>query len=328
MFEELDLTRFRGELVAIATGGTSREREISLKTGQAFEKALRARGYDLRVYDVASDLHKLANDQPAVALLGIHGGLGERGALQGFLESLAIPYTGSGVMASALAMDKDRTRIVCKAQGVPVAKGRKLTTFDLERPEDAARAVAEEFNFPLIAKLNDSGSSFGVHLCGDENELREALPRLRPDLTASSSAGVLIESLLEGPEFSVGFFDDQCLGVMEIIAAREFYDFEAKYESGDTIYRLVEDSAICEPLIHFSRLALEAVGCRGVARVDFKGDPRKPGQAMSWDFGMLEVNTIPGMTATSLVPKLAAEKGVSFTDFVEAMVAAARLDDR
>lgn len=321
MIEELNIQRFRSEPVGIATGGESLEREISLKTGAAFEKALVNRGYDVTVYDVPEDLEALAADRPAAVLLGIHGGLGEGGALQGFLESLNIPYTGSGVLASALAMDKHRTRRLCAAEGVPVADAVWCAGSQLHESPRLVERASEEVGFPVVAKLNDAGSSFGVHICEDARQLENALQQLAQHVGDGASSGVLIEQMVEGPEYTVGFFDQECLGVMEIRPAEGFYDVEAKYESEDTEYIVVDDPAICEPLVGWSRTVLDAVGCRGVARVDFKGAVAESGPVV-----MLEVNTIPGMTATSLVPKMAADRGVEFDEFVEAMVAAAKTD--
>ena len=322
MFEEVEMTRFRGQSVGIATGGSSHEREISLQTGRAFEQALASLDYDVTVYDVASDLGQIVGDRPAAMLLGIHGGLGESGALQGFLESLAIPYTGSGVLASALAMDKRRARIVCDAAGIPVARGFGLRQAELSRRPEIIDRAADEVGFPMVAKLNDSGSSFGVYICRNRKSLDDALGRLQDDVGQATSSGVLIEEFIEGPEYTVGFFDDRCLGVVRIRPGEGFYDFEAKYESSDTEYDIVTDLAITEPLEQWSRAAFGELGCRGVARVDFKGEPGSDDPVV-----MLEANTIPGMTATSLVPKMAAHKGVEFADFVEAMLATARLDD-
>lgn len=321
MFNSLDIKRFRDEPVAILTGGTSREREISLKTGQAFEEALRARGYEVEVYDVATDLPRLSAATPSAVLLGIHGGLGERGALQGFLECLKIPYTGSGVLASALAMDKHRTRTICSTAAIPVADG---LWFDADDPDTVAHRVARvdsELGFPVVAKLNDSGSSFGVYICHDGRELTDALKELDRDVEATSSAGILVESFVEGPEYTVGLFGDHCLGVIEIQPGEGFYDFEAKYESNQTGYEIITEASICDPLVAWAKRAFEILGCRGVARIDFKGRPDKQGAV-----AMLEANTIPGMTSTSLVPKMAAHQGMAFEDFVEAMLAAARLD--
>ncbi len=319
MFESLDRSRFRGELVGVATGGTSSEREISLKTGAAFAEALRSLDYDVRVYDVATDLPAILAERPAAMVLGIHGGAGESGVLQGMLELFEIPYTGSGVLASALAMDKARSKIICADAGVPVAAGR---IFRGEELRDEARLVAEigALGFPVVVKLNDSGSSVGVELCRDEGALQSAVATLTRQVSEATTAGLLAEAYLEGPEYSVGFFDDECLGTMQIVPDAEFYDFEAKYESQSTAYHLVTDEDLRGPMEEWARRALRALGCRGVARVDFKGDVVGGGAAM------LEVNTIPGMTATSLVPKLAGHRGMSFEEFVEAMLVSARLE--
>ena len=321
MFEGLDKKRFRDAPVAVLTGGTSREREISLQTGAAFEDALRERDYRVKVYDVATDLPDLSGDRPAVALLGLHGGLGERGALQGYLECLEIPYTGSGVLASALAMDKQRTRTISACAGVPVAQA---LWFDAQSSLNIASGVdqvIDELGLPVVAKLNDSGSSFGVYICRERQDLAEAFRALEEELEASSSSGILVETFIDGPEYTVGLFDDRCLGVIEIQPGQEFYNFKAKYESTQTGYEMIADPDIREPLVQWARQAYQTLGCRGVVRVDFKGQPETSGAAV-----MLEVNTIPGMTSTSLIPKMAAQQGVPFEDFVEAMLVAARLD--
>lgn len=322
MFDSIDTNRFQGVLVGIAAGGVSPEREISLATGAAFEKALKSKGYLVQVYDVATDLLRLAADRPGVVLLGVHGGMGENGVLQGFLESLQIPYTGSGVLASALAMDKKRAKILSAQAGVAVARDLRFTKADFEDLELLKEEIELHFSYPLVAKLNDSGSSHGVYLVHSSEELLESLPALEGDLVDRASSAVIIEEFLQGPEYSVGFFERHCLGTMEIIPGVEFYDFAAKYERQDTKYEPVRDPLISAPLESMAARALDALGCRGVARVDFKGDPR--GDA---PWGMLEVNTIPGMTATSLVPKLARQGGVSFEDFVEAMLVSARTDE-
>ncbi len=320
-FEKEWERRSRDLVVGVLTGGESAEREISLQTGEAFEKALVEVGYDVKVYDVAVDLGDLAADPPDVALLGVHGGLGESGALQGFLESLGVAYTGSGVLASALAMDKTRARELAQASGVPVAPGRSLRSVEGIDIEAQTQQWVDHLGLPMVVKLNDSGSSVGVELCETAAEVKKAIEALGSGMGKAPSAGLLAERFVSGPEFTVGFFDEECLGVMEIEAQAQFYDYEAKYESGTTDYRWVDDEAIAAPLIEWAERTVEALGCRGVCRVDFKGDPRSDAGAV-----MLEVNTIPGMTATSLVPKLAAHQGLAFSDFVEAMVSAARLD--
>lgn len=321
MFKAVDIAKYRGTTVGIATGGTSPERAISLATGKAFQKALTLKGYEAVVYDIATDLDQIASTRPAVMLLGVHGGFGESGVLQGFLESLEIPYTGSGVLASALAMDKKRTKVLAANAGVQVARDRLLRLEELANVEGILEEIEAAFSYPLVAKLNDSGSSYGVYLAQNVGELQHALTALRADLIAGVSAAVIVEEFLEGPEFSVGYFDRECLGTMKIVPQAEFYDYNAKYERTDTVYELIDASEITSVLENMGRLVLDALGCRGVARVDFKGDPLGTSP-----LGMLEVNTIPGMTATSLVPKLAAARGIGFEDFVEVILAGARLD--
>ncbi|RAL23484.1 D-alanine--D-alanine ligase [Lujinxingia litoralis] len=323
MFSELDTTIYRGKAVGIVTGGDSPEREISLKTGAAFEGALRNKGYDVTVYDLATDAGRLFDDAPAAVLIGSHGGLGENGALQGLLECAGIPYAGSGVLASALAMNKARARQAVAEEGVPVAAGKAYSRDQIQALSDAdvvSRIEDSGLSLPLVVKLNDAGSSVGIYLCHSKAELERAVHELRAELSADPASALMVESLIEGPEYTVGFFGDVCLGAIEITAAQTFYDFEAKYRSDQTIYSPIDAGALFNRLEALGRQAVQALGCRGVSRVDFKGD------VTTAQGCFLEVNTIPGMTATSLVPKMAAARGVAFDDFVELMLASARLD--
>ncbi|TXD37536.1 D-alanine--D-alanine ligase [Lujinxingia vulgaris] len=325
MFSELDVTTFRGKPVGVITGGDSPEREISLKTGAAFEQALRARGYEVTVYDLATDVARLVGDKPAAVIIGSHGGLGENGSLQGLLECVGIPYTGSGVLASALAMDKARAREAVADVGVPVARGLALRMGDIGK-SDAREIVSRIENaglqLPIVVKLNDAGSSFGVAICNTSEELQAAVSDLRTHLSDDPASALLVEDYIEGPEYTVGFFGEVCLGAIEITAAKTFYDYEAKYQSQQTRYDALEAGPLHARLEELGRLAYHALGCRGVARVDFKGD------VTTSQGRFLEVNTIPGMTATSLVPKMAAAQGVSFEALVELMLSGARLDRR
>ncbi|TXD39858.1 D-alanine--D-alanine ligase [Lujinxingia vulgaris] len=325
MFSELATTTFRGKPVGVITGGDTPEREVSLKTGAAFENALRARGYDVTVYDLATDVARLVADAPAAVIIGSHGGLGENGALQGLLECVGIPYTGSGVLASALAMDKARARELAADVGVPVARGVALRLSDVAESDDeaiVARILDAGVQLPMVVKLNDAGSSFGVAICTTSEEAHAAIRELRAHLSDDPASALLIEDYIEGPEYTVGFFGDTCLGAIQITAAQGFYDYEAKYQSQQTRYDALEEGALHARLEELGRLAYNALGCRGVARVDFKGD-------VTTEQGrFLEVNTIPGMTATSLVPKMAVARGVPFEELVELMLSGARLDRR
>ncbi|QDG54770.1 D-alanine--D-alanine ligase [Persicimonas caeni] len=316
----VDKTRFRGQKVGVVTGGQSSEREISLKTGRGFAEALRALGYDTEVYDVPGDFARLAQEKPAAVILGLHGGAGENGVLQGYLEALGIPYTGSGVLASALAMDKGRAKAVLRDVDVPTPAGLRLAghgELDFEAIE--AELELEGLELPLVVKPNDEGSSVGVHLCREETELAEAIESLWNREVGEGTQAILIEQFLDGAEYTVGFFDEICLGSIEVTPGEQFYDFKAKYESSETRYETVEEGGLKSRLESIGRDAYNALGCRGVARVDIKAN-RGPDEL---ELYVLEVNTIPGMTATSLVPKLAGSHGISFEDFTEYMLASA-----
>lgn len=306
--------RFRGQPVGVLLGGTSAERDVSLKTGQAFVDALESLGYDVTAYDLPSQLTTLAQDAPAGVLIALHGGFGENGTLQGWLEMNQIAYTGSGVLASALALDKSRSKSVFRDRGVPVARDHYISASGYDA--DRVRNVVSNFGFPVVVKLNASGSSHGVFVCRTVDDLDRALDSIEQDLNPRDPAdGVLIEQFVDGPEYSVGFFDGEFLGAIEIQPAEGFYDFHAKYEANTTQYMPVESGELLERLEEMGRRAYAAIGCRGVARVDLIGSGDK--------LVALEVNTIPGMTATSLVPKMAARRGVPFGDFVELMLSTA-----
>lgn len=318
MLEHIDKTRWRGQKVGVITGGTSSEREISLKTGHGFAEALESLGYDVEVYDVPADLERLAGERPAAVVLGLHGGSGENGVLQGFLDALDIPYTGSGVMASAVAMDKARAKVLFRDAGVPSASGIALAgAGELDFEQVIVELDDAGIDLPLVVKPNAEGSSVGVHLCREETEFAEALDALWGRPVQGGSTSILVEEFLEGPEYTVGFFDSTCLGAIEVVASEDFYDFKAKYESSETRYETIASRDLKSRLERLGREAYKAVGCRGVARVDFKA--RQDGEEA--ELLALEINTIPGMTATSLVPKLAKSHGISFEEFTELMLA-------
>jgi D-alanine-D-alanine ligase len=310
MLNHVETGKFRGRPVGVVLGGDSDEREVSLSTGRALTGALKSLGYDVTVYDVPRDIDRLVADRPAAVLLGLHGGSGENGTFQGFLEALGIPYSGSGVLASALAMDKARAKAILRTADVPTPNS--LFVDDVASAD--AEAIGATLGWPLVAKVNDGGSSVGVFLCHDEAELASALDAL------SATSGVLLEQYIEGEEFTVGFFDHVCLGVIRVDAANEFYDFDAKYDSDQTEYHPVEpEHPLFDRLVSLAETTYETLGCRGVARVDVIARDR--------ELFVLEANTIPGMTATSLIPKMARRLGIEFDVFVERMLDAATTDD-
>ena len=296
--------------VAVLMGGLSAERPVSLWSGAACATALEGQGYRVSRVDVGRDLAQaLAALRPDVAFNALHGRFGEDGVVQGILEMLQIPYTHSGVLASALAMQKDRAKAVMAAAGVPVAEGVTVSRF-----EAAKRHVMPA---PYVIKPVSEGSSVGVIVVhSDRSHPPQELAR------ADWPYGdvVLVERYIPGRELTCAVMADRALGVIDIQpAAGNFYDFESKYAKGGSIHVL--PAKILPNIYHLvQKLALTAhqsLGCRGVSRADFRYDDTPNG---SGEVICLEVNTQPGMTETSLVPELAAHEGIGFGELVRWMV--------
>ena len=293
------MTRF-GK-VAVLLGGVSAEREVSLKSGGAVLAALQRRGVDAHAFDPAGrELAGLKQEGFARVFIALHGGYGENGTLQGALELMGLPYTGSGVLASSLAMDKWRTKLIWQALGLPVP-----ACVRLEADSDFA-AVEKQLGLPLFVKPAREGSSIGISKVKAAGGLRAAW-----QAAAEHDALVLAESFIGGGEYTVAILGNEALPVIKIEPANEFYDYEAKYLRDDTRYLCPcglapqQESAIREQ----ARLAFDAIGGRGWGRVDFLMD--EAGQPY-----FLEVNTAPGMTDHSLVPMAARAAGLSFEDLV------------
>jgi D-alanine-D-alanine ligase len=296
--------------VAVLMGGWSAERAVSLNSGRGCADALEAAGYRVTRVDVARDIAEvLAKLKPDVAFNALHGRVGEDGTIQGVLEVLRIPYTHSGVLASALAMEKDLAKIVMQAAGVPVADG--LT---IDRHEAARRHVLEP---PYVLKPVNEGSSFGVVIV-KQGRTHPPQEVGRPDWPYGDR--LLAEKFVDGLELTCAVMGDRALGVIEIQPVSEsFYGYDAKYAKGGSIHVL---PAKIKPNIYHEvqRLTLaahRALRCRGVSRADFRYDESK---GDSGELVCLEVNTQPGMTETSLVPEIAAHAGVSFGELVSWMV--------
>lgn len=301
--------------VAVLMGGWSSEREVSLNSGKACADALEARGYRVTRIDVKRDIAEaLVRLKPDVALNVTHGRPGEDGMLSAILEVLSIPYTHSGVLASALAMDKAMAKIVMAAAGVPVPEGLKV-----HRLEAAERHLLAT---PYVIKPNAEGSSMGVYIVRDDHE------RPPQELTRSDWAldeTVLVEPYIAGRELTCAVYQGRALAVCEILQGNAFYDYEAKYAAGGSSHVI---PAPIKPNIYdeVRRLTLaahHALGCKGVSRADFRYDDTPGGTGR---LVCLEVNTQPGMTGTSLVPDMAAHEGISFGELVEWMVLDASLD--
>ncbi len=291
--------------VAVLMGGWSAEREVSLRSGKACADALEGEGYRITRVDVARNVAQvLADLKPDVAFNVLHGVPGEDGTIQGVLEVLGIPYTHSGVLSSALAMDKGQARIVMANAGVPVAEGKVVT-----RAEAAKDHVLPR---PYVLKPVAEGSSVGVFIVTEDHR-HPPQELTRPDWNHGEL--LLAERYIPGMELTCAVMGDEALGVIEIESTARFYDYEAKYAPGGSRHIL---PARIKPNIYQKAqiLAVEAhraLGCRGISRADFRFDNREDG---SGELFCLEVNTQPGMTETSLVPELAAYRGMSFGGLV------------
>lgn len=301
--------------VAVLMGGWSAEREISLRSGKACADALERSGYQVSRIDVDRDVAAtLRARKPDVALNVLHGRPGEDGTLQGLLEVLGIPYSHSGVLASALAMKKDIAKSVLNSAGVPVPGGMVAA-----RKDAAKRHLLPP---PYVIKPVAEGSSVGVFI------VREDHKHPPQELTRADWAfgdQILVEPYISGKELTCAVMGDLALGVIEIVPTVKFYDYEAKYAPGGSKHLLPAPIA-ADVYREVQRLALaahRALGCRGVTRSDFRFD-----DSLGAAKGLfcLEVNTQPGMTETSLVPELAAHAGISFEDLVKWMVEDASLD--
>jgi D-alanine-D-alanine ligase len=293
--------------VAVLMGGWSAERDVSLRSGRACADALRRVGYRVTEVDVNREVAAaLAAAKPDIALNVLHGRPGEDGTLQGLLELLGIPYTHSGVMASAVAMRKDYAKTLFRAAGVPVAQD-----VTASRLEAAKRHLMPP---PYVIKPIAEGSSVGVFIV-TETQAHPPQELFRDDWAFGDA--VMIERYIPGKELTCAVLGDRALDVIEIVPATRFYDYEAKYAAGGSKHLLPAPVLpnVYQEVRRLTLAAHNALGCRGVSRADFRYDDRGTGELVC-----LEVNTQPGMTETSLVPELAAYAGITFDELVRWMV--------
>ena len=301
--------------VAVLMGGWSNERPVSLASGKACADAAETAGYRVTRVDVRRDVAEvLARLKPDVALNALHGPFGEDGCIQGILEVLAIPYTHSGVLASALAMDKPKANVVMKAAGIPVAESMLVNRFDAAK----AHVMAP----PYVVKPPAEGSSFGVLI------VKEDTPHPPQELFSEAwryGDTVMVERYVAGHELTCAVLGDRALGVIDILTDDRFYDYEAKYAPGGSRHVLPAEISpnIYQNVRMVALMAHQALGCRGVSRADFRYDDRLEGAE---GLICLEVNTQPGMTATSLVPEMAAHAGMDFGALVKWMIEDASCD--
>ena len=293
-------------------GGLSGEREVSIRSGEAILAALTERGHDACPVFVDRDLDMvLRQARIDVAFLALHGRYGEDGCVQGMLELLGIPYTGSSVLSSALAMNKAKTKEVLRLHNLPTAPGYML---EADSGEDLLEAHGT-FGFPVVVKPVGEGSSLGVSVAHDELEFERAVEE-----AFRFDDQVLIERFVDGREVSVAVLDGRPLGAVEIVPKKSFYDFQMKALGGRSDYhfppRLTAERY--RAVLRFGVMAHEALGCEGATRVDMIVSDR--GNEI-----ILEVNTLPGMAPNSLLPKIAHGCGLSFEDLCEEILSGARL---
>ena len=294
------------EKIAVLLGGTSAEREVSLNSGTAVLNALRKQGYDAHPIDPKTFPVATLKEQGFDRVFNIlHGRGGEDGTMQGLLEQIGIPYTGCGVMASALTMDKMRTKMLWKAFGLPVAEMEIVTVEN--RATLNPEVVVKKLGLPLMVKPSLEGSSVGLTKVKTMEELESAV-----DFALKFDRTVLIEEWLAGDEFTVPVLDGEVLPSIKIVPEGEFYDYEAKYISDNTQYFCPAglSDAREQELRRLVKQAYDVVGCRGWSRIDVMADAEGK-------FRLVEVNTNPGMTSHSLFPKSAATVGYSFEQLVE-----------
>ena len=307
--------------IGVLMGGESSERDISIRSGLAIYQSLQELGYFAAPIDISKDIvNTLKKEKIKFAFLALHGGIGENGAIQGMLEVLGIPYTGSGVLASALAMDKEASKKIFLYHGLAVAP-----FIVVQRPtkkSGAGKGVSQyaptsdvglkiDFGLPWVVKPVAEGSSIGVSIVKEEKDLASCLEK-----AFAFDQRAMIEKFIPGKEIHIGILGQKVLGGVEVRPSLEFYNYEAKYTSGLTDYIIPPeiDEQVYESVKDAALRAHMALGCSGASRVDFRIDEN------SCIPHVLEVNTLPGMTTTSLLPKIAKSAGMSFSGLLEEII--------
>lgn len=291
-------------------GGMSVEREVSIKSGEAISSALERLGYRQKAIDVDRDIAiMLRREEIEVAFIALHGRYGEDGTIQGLLDMMQIPYTGSGVLASAMGMDKIVSRQIFLSEGLPVPP--YLVLCEEEHPSFDANRLS--FGFPVVVKPVSEGSSVGVTIVPEKKGLEKALKE-----AFYYGPRIMIEEFISGKEVHVGILGERALGAIEIRPKTKFYDYTAKYVAGMSkhVYPAPLPSDLYEEVLRLGLRAHRTLGCRGYSRVDFLIDEEE-------NLYLLEVNTLPGMTETSLMPEMARGAGVAFDALVENILATA-----
>ncbi len=313
------MPRLAFKKVAVLLGGLSAEREVSLKTGDACANALKSLGYDVAAIDMGLDIAQvLEREKPDAAFIALHGRYGEDGTIQGVLEILGIPYTGSGVLASALALDKIMSKKMFRYEGIPVAPDvpcyvREYT----ESPDKSVERIENEVGLPVVIKPSREGSTIGCTIVTEKGELKSALAA-----GFECDDEVLAEQFVEGRLLTVGLVGSKprALPIVEVIAKKGFYDYESKYTTGMTEYVCPADidTDTTRDLQDLAVKVHKSLCCADISRVDII-------LAHDGKEYVLEINTLPGMTETSLVPKAAKAAGIEFPELVETILSGASL---
>jgi len=303
---------FKKMKVGVLMGGLSREREISLKTGTAILKALSGKRYHVQAIDVGHDIAEvLMREKIECAFIALHGRFGEDGTIQGLLELMRIPYTGSGVLASALAMDKIISKKIFLSEAIATPSYEAVSREAIERAPGIRLSLA----LPVVVKPAREGSTIGVSIVQRQEELLPALKK-----AAACDSEILIETFVKGKEVTAGILGDVPLPIIEIAPRSGFYDYRSKYTKGETEYIIPARLPRKKYLLaqEMSLKAFKALGCAGCARIDLMTD--EEGNPF-----VIDVNTMPGMTETSLVPQAAQHAGISFGELAERILWSASL---
>ncbi len=297
--------------VAILKGGLSAERDISKKSAQSVKIALKSKGYNVIEVDVNNEFLSWAiknKDNVDVFFNALHGQWGEDGKIQGVLEYLGVPYTHSGVTASSLGMDKELSKKIFKNEGIKVPEGKVMANNQILKKDP--------FKRPFIIKPVSEGSSFGVHIIKKNTSIEKVIKGMKEKI-------ILVEEYIQGYDYTVALMNGKVLGVLKIIPKQSFYNFSAKYKSEKTIYKYPKKTSheMLEKIIKYSKLANKAIKCTGITRVDFRVNYKNKD-----DIYVLEINTQPGLTKSSLVPKIAKQSGISFNNLIDWIVKDAKIN--
>ncbi|WP_042223568.1 D-alanine--D-alanine ligase [Oceanobacillus manasiensis] len=297
--------------IAVLYGGTSGEREVSLSSGKGIIRALENNGHDVTGIDFhPGRLEEILRLNVDLVFIGLHGKFGEDGRLQGLLEMVGLPYVGSGVLASALAMDKSKAKQVFELNGIPIAKSKMYSITNETNMKELEEEVNQLFKPPFVIKPNREGSTLGLTIVKEADQILEGLNN-----AALSDDMVLVEDFIKGREITVAVFDEEALPIIEIIPKNAYYDYESKYAQGGSEHIIPAeiDPETTKIIQELAVKAHKALGCKTYSRVDFiLTEENRP--------IILEVNTLPGMTPTSLYPDAANEIGLDYDSMIESFV--------